>query len=79
VSDRIITSGKVTGVPAGAKLTPFIKVGGARGFERGKATIVVQSDGTFRWTRKIAKGKAVTAYVGFAAAKSNQVTWVRIG
>lgn len=76
--DRIITRGTTTGIPESALLTPFIRYGAKGAFERGKATIRVKADGSYTWQRKIARGKNFVAYVGFADAKSNQVTWIRI-
>lgn len=76
--DRITTTGTTSGIPAGSKLVPQIRYGKKGPFTRGLATIVVQDDGTFRWSRKIARGKDFTAYVSFANKKSNTVTWVRV-
>lgn len=76
--DRIRTTGTSTGIPAGTKLTPYIRYSGQSGFSKGKATITVQADGSFRWTRQIRKDKAVTGYVAWTSIDSNQVTWVKV-
>ena len=76
--DRIRTTGTSTGIPEGVKLTPHIKYSGQESFSNGKATIVVQSDGSFTWTRLIRKNRAVTAYVSYKDTNSNQVVWVKV-
>ena len=76
--DRIRTTGSSTGIPAGTKLTPYIRYSGQSSFSQGKASIVVQTDGTFRWTREIRKDKDVTGYVAWTDVESNRVTWVKI-
>lgn len=76
--DRIRTTGSSTGIPEGARLTPYIRYGGQQTFSQGKATIIVQADGSFTWTRQIRKDKAVTGYVAYAPAESNKVTWIRV-
>ena len=47
-------------------------------FSGGKATIVVQADGSFTWTRQIRKDKAVTGYVTWTDVESNKVTWLKV-
>ena len=76
--DRIRTTGSSTGIPAGTKLTPYIRYSGQSGFTEGKATIQVQSDGSFRWTREIKKSKDVTGYVAWTDVESNRVTWIKV-
>ena len=76
--DRIRTTGSSTGIPAGTKLTPYIKYSGQSSFSGGKATIVVQADGSFTWTRQIRKDKAVTGYVTWTDVESNKVTWAKV-
>ena len=76
--DRIRTTGSATGIPEGVKLTPHIKYRGQPNFQNGIATIVVQADGSFTWTRLIRKDRAVTAYVSYKDSKSNQVVWVKV-
>ena len=76
--DRIRTTGTSTGIPEGTKLTPYIKYSGQSSFTGGKATIVVQADGSFTWTRQIRKDKAVTGYVTWTDIESNQVTWIKV-
>ena len=76
--DRIRTTGSSTGIPAGTRLTPYIRYSGQSSFAQGKASIVVQSDGSFRWTRQIRKDKAVTGYVAWTDIESNKVTWAKV-
>lgn len=76
--DRIRTTGDSAGIPAGARLTPWIRYSGQDAFRQGTATITVSSDGSFRWTRQIRKDKAVTAYVAYTDIESNRVTWARV-
>jgi hypothetical protein len=77
-SDRIVTTGTSQGVPTGTKLTPYFRFGPRGEFQRGVATIKVQADGSFRWTRKVNRTKPMVAYVRFADATSNTVRWARI-
>lgn len=76
--DRIRTTGTSTGIEAGVRLTPHIKYAGQSTFSNGKATITVQADGSFTWTRLIRKDKAVTAYVSYTDTESNQVVWLKV-
>lgn len=78
VHDRITTTGTSVNVPAGVKLTPYIRYSGQSTFSEGKATITVASDGTFRWSRKIRKDRGITAYVAWESVTSNQVFWAKI-
>lgn len=76
--DRIRTTGSSTGIPEGTLLTPYIRYSGESTFSQGKATIVVQADGSFQWTREIRKDRAVTGYVAWTDLESNRVTWARV-
>lgn len=76
--DRIRTTGSSTGIEVGTRLTPWIRYNGQTAFTKGKATITVQSDGTFRWTRQIRKDKGITAYVSYVDVKSNEVLWAKV-
>lgn len=76
--DRIRTSGTTAGIPEGARLTPWIRYGNRAEFVQGRATIVVQADGSFRWTRQIIRSRAATAYVSYTDIESNRVMWVKI-
>ncbi|MFM1965506.1 MAG: hypothetical protein RL134_1231, partial [Actinomycetota bacterium] len=77
--DRIRTTGSTGGIDAGTRLTPYIRYTGQQSFSRGKATITVQSDGTFTWTREIKKGKGLTGYVAWTDIESNRVFWAKLG
>jgi len=76
--DRIRTSGDSAGVPLGARLTPWIRYSGQEEFREGKATITVQSDGTFTWKRLIRKDRSFTAYVSWTDVASDTVTWAKV-
>jgi hypothetical protein len=76
--DRIRTGGTSAGVPSGAKLTPYIRYAGQSAFSKGKASISVEAEGTFTWTRQIKKGRVITAYVSYTDTKSNEVVWLKV-
>ena len=76
--ERIRTTGSSAGVEAGTRLTPWIRYSGQSEFAQGRATIRVQSDGSFTWTRKIRKDRALTAYVSWNDLDSNRVTWKKV-
>ena len=76
--DRIRTGGTSTGVPAGVRLTPWIRYGDTGEFRQGKATITVGADGRFTWTRLIQAGKKLTAYVSYEDLESNRVVWLKV-
>lgn len=76
--DRIRTTGSSVNVPAGVRLTPYIRYTDQSSFTRGKATITVESDGTFRWTRQIRKNRGLEAYVSWEGVNSNRVFWAKL-
>lgn len=76
--DRIRATGSTGGIDAGARLTPWIRYAGQGAFTQGKASITVQSDGTFQWTRQIKKSKGLTAYVSYVDTESNRVFWAKV-
>ena len=76
--DRIRTGGTSVGVPAGSRLTPWIRYGATGAFKEGAATIVVDDKGGFTWTRQIRKDRAFHAYVAFEDVESNRVIWQRV-
>ena len=78
IHDRITTTGSSTGIDPGTRLTPYIRYSGQTAFSQGKATIVVQADGTFRWSRLIRRDKDVTGYVSYQDLDSNRVTWIKL-
>lgn len=77
-NDRIRTTGTSAGISAGSRLTPWIKYSGQQEFTRGKATITVAADGSFRWTRLIRKTKGLTAYVTYLDTESNRIFWAKV-
>ena len=76
--DRIRTAGMSTGIPAGARLTPWIRYGATGEFKQGVASIVVDDKGGFTWTRQIRKDRSFQAYVAFEDLESNRVIWKRV-
>ena len=78
IHDRINTTGSSTGIDEGTRLTPYIRYTGQKSFTKGKASIVVADDGSFRWTRQIRRDKGVTGYVAYRDLTSNRVTWVKL-
>jgi len=76
--DRMRTTGVSTGIEPGTKLTAWIQYSDRDGLGVGVASIVVQEDGTFRWTRLIRKDRAFIAYVSYTDTYSNTVVWERV-
>lgn len=79
VHDRIRATGTASGLPAGAVLTPYVRLQGRSTFVAGAARIVVQPDGSFRWSRLVRSNRDVTAYVAWTDVASNEVTWLKLG
>ena len=77
VHDRMSTQGTTGGIEAGAKLTPHIRFGSGA-WKTGVATITVNSDGNFTWSRLVRKDKRLTAYVSYLDTESNRVVWARV-
>ena len=77
VHDRMSTKGTTGGIEAGAKLTPHIRFGSGA-WKTGVATITVNSDGNFTWSRLVRKDKRLTAYVSYLDTESNRVVWARV-
>lgn len=76
--DRITATGSVSGLPAGTLLTPYVRLEGRTAFVAGMARILVQSDGSFRWSRLVRADRDVTAFVAWADVQSNEVTWLKL-
>ena len=76
--DRINATGTTTEVPAGTKLVPYIQYRGQGSFAKGKASIVVQADGTFTWSRRVLSSKSIAAFVAWDDIASNRVVWARV-
>jgi hypothetical protein len=75
--DRVRATGDTGGLDAGVRLAPFIRYRGQDTFSRGKASITVQSDGRFAWTRQVKQSKGLAAYVAYTDAESNRVYWAK--
>jgi len=76
--DRIRATGDTGGIDEGELLVPWIKYNGQGSFKTGVASIVVQADGTFRWTRLVRKTKGLAAYVSWREIQSNEVFWRKV-
>lgn len=76
--DRITATGSVSDLPAGTVLTPYVRLEGRPSFVAGVARIVVQADGSFRWSRLVRSDREVTAYVAWTDVKSDEVTWLKL-
>ena len=76
--DRITATGTVTGIAAGAILTPYIHYAGQKGFTAGRGTITVAADGTFTWTRNVGHNRRIAAYVAYTDVHSNTVIWRKL-
>ena len=76
--DRIRTTGTSGGIEPGTRLSPWIRYTGDAEFKGGVATITVQADGSFRWTREIKKTKGLTGYVSWTDIESNRVFWAKV-
>jgi hypothetical protein len=75
---RITAAGTVTGIAAGATLTPYIRFGGQKEFTPGRGTITVAADGTFTWTRAVGHHRTVYVYVAYSDSRSNTINWARL-
>ena len=74
-SDRVRLTGVAAGIKPGTTVTPHFRFGSSRDFRKGKSTIVVKADGTFAWSRLVAKDKAFVAFVSYQDTGSNRVAW----
>ena len=74
-SDRVRLTGVAAGVKPGSTVTPHFRFGSSRVFRKGNSNVVVQADGTFSWSRLVAKDKAFIAFVSYQDAESNRVAW----
>jgi hypothetical protein len=77
--DRLSATGSVTAIEPGTVLTPFIKSEGQSSFRQGGASVTVRSDGTFRWSRHVARGRGLTAYMAWQDVESNRIHWAKVG
>ena len=73
--DRVTATGSVSGRPPGSRLVPFVRVGASGDFSQGLAPIALSADGTFRWSRSVGRGKAVSLYVEAGGQRSETVSW----
>lgn len=78
INDQVRTRGTTTGIPSGARLTPYVRTSRSGEYKAGEATITVQADGSFTWTRYVRKSKPLYAYMRYEDARSNTVVWVRL-
>lgn len=73
--DVIRARGDSGGLKPGDVLRPHLRFQGQKAFVPGVASIVIQSDGSFTWKRKIRPGKPLTAYAAWKITRSNPVHW----
>jgi hypothetical protein len=78
VNDVVSTVGQTSGIPAGARLTPYVRSSRGAAYVAGVANVVVAADGTFTWSREVRKSKPLFAYMAYEGAESNIVIWVRL-
>ena len=76
--DRVTASGTTSGLPAGAKLTPYIRLGADGEFVKGESTVAVDRNGRYTWSRMVKPGHELTAYMVYRDAVSNRVVWQRL-
>ena len=71
---RIVVKGSATGMGMGGELNPYLRLAGEFGFTQGSATILVNVDGSFEWSRR--SGKRVSVYIATpdGSMRSNTVT-----
>ena len=74
-SDRMIkVSGTATGMGMGGGLNPYVRTAGQSGFIQGSATILVNVDGNFEWSRRSGKRTSVYVATPDGSLRSNTVT-----
>ena len=78
INDVVSTAGETTGIPAGARLTPYVRHSRDATYKAGVADVLVSADGSFTWTREVRKSKPLFAYMAYESAESNIVIWVRL-
>lgn len=78
INDLVSTRGETTGIPAGSRLTPYVRSSREGEYRAGVADVVVSADGSFRWSREVRKSKPLFAYMVYERAESNTVVWVRL-
>lgn len=74
----IAITGESTGLPAGSVVTPWTRVGDRPGFTQRRG-VKVAEDGSFTWSRTMAKGKLVRVYVTSGDVRSNTVRIAKRG
>ena len=65
-------------VPAGSRLTPYVRSSREATYKAGVADVVVSADGSFTWSREVRKSKPLFAYMVYESEESNTVVWVRL-
>lgn len=68
---RVVVSGSTTGFGLGGMVTPWFRLSG--GFEKGSTSVLVSSDGSFTWQRRLAPGKVLAVYFEGGCVRSNVV------
>lgn len=78
INDLVSTRGETTGIPAGSRLTPYVRSSREATYKAGVADVVVSADGSFTWSREVRKSKPLFAYMVYESEESNTVVWVRL-
>jgi len=78
INDVVSTAGETTGIPAGARLTPYVRHSRDATYKAGVADVLVSADGSFTWSREVRRSKPLFAYMAYQGAESNIVIWVRL-
>lgn len=76
--DRIRATGSSAGLTPGTRMAPWIRYENISKFIPGNASVMVQDDGSFRWTRKVRANRGLAAYVSFEDTTSNRVYWRKV-
>lgn len=78
VNDVVSTMGQTSGIPVGARLTPYVRLSRDAAYRPGVGNVVIAADGTFTWSREVRKSKPLFAYMVYEGTESNTVIWVRL-
>ena len=70
--ERVRVIGAVATVPAGTMVTPMVRLTGDGTFRAG-APVMVDADGGFTWTRKVALDKDITVYFTVSGGQSPEI------
>ena len=66
-----VVSGSTTGFGMGAMLTPWIRLSMDGGFTPGKVEVLVSTESTFAWERRVRPGRPLSVYFAGGGVRSN--------